>query len=233
MRGRSKRAPGRWGAAVLAAAGAAVGAAGCGSDGQRESVEEGGLPAPGSPEMSRAAPDSFRVRFETTAGPFVVLVRRQWAPNGADRFYSLVRQGFYDGARFFRVIEGFVAQFGIPGDPDVASAWRDATIPDDPVRASNERGTLTFATRGANSRTTQLFINYRDNSQLDAMGFAPIGEVVEGMDAVDGLYAGYGEGAPRGQGPEQARIQTEGNAYLEASFPRLDHIEGAEVVGRG
>lgn len=183
--------------------------------------------------MARAAPDSFRVRFETSAGDFTVLVRRAWAPNGADRFYNLVRHGFYDGVHFFRVLEGFVAQFGIHGDPEVSAAWRDATIPDDPVVAGNERGTLTFATRGANSRTTQLFINYGDNSQLDAMGFAPIGEVVEGMEVVDRLYAGYGEGPPRGGGPDQAKIQEEGNAYLETSFPRLDHVERATVVADG
>lgn len=183
--------------------------------------------------MARTAPDSFTVRFETSAGDFTVLVRRAWAPNGADRFYNLVRHGFYDGVHFFRVLEGFVAQFGIHGDPEVSAAWRDATIPDDPVVAGNERGTLTFATRGANSRTTQLFINYRDNSQLDAMGFAPIGEVVEGMEVVDRLYAGYGEGLPRGGGPDQAKIQEEGNVYLETSFPRLDQVERATIVADG
>lgn len=194
---------------------------------------EGAIPSPDDPAMSRAAPESFRVRLETSEGNFVVLVRRDWAPNGADRFYNLVRHGFYDGVRFFRVLEGFVAQFGIHGDPDVARAWRDATIPDDPVVATNERGTLTFATAGPNSRTTQLFVNYRDNSQLDAMGFAPIGEVVEGMEVVDRLHAGYGEGAPRGQGPSQTRIQAEGDAYLEAEFPELDRVERAVLLDEG
>lgn len=236
MRGRSRRAPtgaGRWGVAALASWAAAVAGAGCGSGEQEGTTNGSPIPDPGSPEMARAAPDSFRVGFETSAGDFTVLVRRAWAPNGADRFYNLVRHGFYDGVHFFRVLEGFVAQFGIHGDPEVSAAWRDATIPDDPVVVGNERGTLTFATRGANSRTTQLFINYGDNSQLDAMGFAPIGEVMEGMEVVDRLYAGYGEGPPRGGGPDQAKIQEEGNAYLETSFPRLDHVERATVVADG
>lgn len=204
-----------------------------GEAGGTSDVARAAILPPDSPEMNRPAPDSFRVRFETSEGEFVVRVRREWAPHGADRFYNLVRHGFYDGVRFFRVLEGFVAQFGIHGDPEVAAAWRQATIPDDPVVASNERGTLSFATAGPDSRTTQLFINYRDNSQLDAMGFAPIGEVVEGMEVVDRLHAGYGEGAPRGEGPSQGRIQAEGNAYLEAAFPELDHVERAAVLEEG
>lgn len=180
--------------------------------------------------MNQTAPETFRVAFKTTAGDFVVEARREWAPLGADRFYNLVREGFFQDVRFFRVIEGFMAQFGIAGDPEVANAWQEARISDDPVEASNTRGRVTFATAGPGSRTTQLFINYGDNSRLDEMGFSPIGEVVEGMEVVDALHAGYGEGAPRGRGPDQGRIQREGNAYLEREFPELDWIQGAEIV---
>jgi peptidyl-prolyl cis-trans isomerase A (cyclophilin A) len=181
--------------------------------------------------MTATAPDAYRVRFETSAGDFVVQVQRSLSPNGADRFYNLVRNGFYDGVRFFRVIDGFMAQFGMHGDPQVTTAWRAAPIQDDPVAASNTRGMVTFAMTGQpNSRTTQVFINYRDNSNLDAMGFAPFGEVVEGMDVVDQLHSGYGEGAPNGSGPSQAQIQAQGNEYLEQEFPELDYIESATIV---
>ena len=188
---------------------------------------------PESPVMTQTAPDTFRVTFETTAGDFVVEARRDWAPRGVDRFYNLVREGFFEGVRFFRVIDGFMAQFGIAGDPEVATAWREARIPDDPVEASNTRGRVSFATSGPGSRTTQLFINYGDNSRLDDMGFSPIGEVVEGMDVVDSLHSGYGEGAPRGRGPEQGRISREGNAYLESDFPELDWIRHAVILTPG
>lgn len=192
--------------------------------------EDSPLLNPGSEAMNRTAPESFRARFETTAGDFTVEVNRSWAPHGADRFYNLVRHGFYDGTRFFRVLDGFVAQFGISGDPAVTRAWEGRTIPDDPVEHGNERGTITFATSGPNSRTTQLFINLADNPRLDGMGFAPIGRVVEGMSTVDDLHAGYGEGAPRGEGPAQGRIEAEGEAYLEEEFPELDVIERAYLV---
>src|SRR2546423_8208150 len=179
---------------------------------------------PQSSEMGASAPGSFRVRFETSGGPFVVEVTRTWAPHGADRLYNLVRHGFYDGARFFRVVPGFVVQFGWWGRPAVSARWRPATIPDDPVTQHNGRGTLTFATAGPNTRTTQLFINYRDNRSLDGMGFAPLGRVVEGMDVVDHIYAGYGER------PNQGQIEAQGNAYLAAQFPRLDSITRAMIV---
>lgn len=205
----------------------------CGTEEGEEPADGSPLLRPASAELNRTAPDSFRARFETSEGEFVVLVRREWAPRGADRFYNLVRNGFYDGVRFFRVLDGFVAQFGIHGDPRVFAAWREAAIRDDPVVASNVRGTLSFATSGADSRTTQVFINYGDNSQLDAMGFAPFGEVVQGMGVVDRLYAGYGEGAPNGSGPNQGRIQAEGNAYLDEAFPELDRVERAVIVERG
>ncbi len=188
---------------------------------------------PDSPAMNATAPERFRVRFETTRGDFLVEVHRQWAPRGADRFYNLVRHGFFDGAKFFRVVDGFVVQFGIAADPAVSAAWADATIGDDPRRESNLRGRLTFAHAGPNTRTTQLFINLRDNPGLDGQGFPPFGEVVEGMEVVDGLYAGYGDGPPYGSGPDQGRIEAEGNAYLEREFPRLDGIRTARIEAEG
>ena len=184
-------------------------------------------------DPSRAAeqaPDRFRVRFETTKGPFVVEVTRAWAPRGADRFFNLVRAGYYDDVAFFRVIEGFMVQFGINGDPRVNAVWREARIPDDPVAQSNRRGMVTYAMAGPDTRTTQLFINFKNNVSLDTQGFAPFGRVVEGQSVVDSLYSGYGEGAPRGMGPDQGRAQGEGNAYLRGSFPRLDFVKTARVV---
>src|SRR5437016_46298 len=169
---------------------------------------------PVDPGFSAPAPDSFRARFSTTKGDFVIEVHRAWAPLGADRFYNLVRSGYYDGLRFFRVIPGFMAQFGLHADTAVTSAWRERVIADDQMRRSNQRGMVTFATAGPGTRTTQIFINYRDNSRLDGMGFMPFGEVVEGMAVVDSLYGGYGEGAPNGRGPDQMRIHIEGEKYL-------------------
>ena len=180
--------------------------------------------------MTRTAPATFTVKFETTRGDFLVDVRREWAPRGADRFYELVSGGFFDDQRFFRVVAGFVVQFGIHGDPRVAATWRGQRIEDDPVRTSNTRGTLTFATSGPNSRTTQIFINFGDNSRLDAAGFSPFGRVTSGMPVVEQLYSGYGDGAPRGMGPDQGRIQGEGNAYLDQEFPKLDRIRKASLV---
>jgi peptidyl-prolyl cis-trans isomerase A (cyclophilin A) len=180
--------------------------------------------------LTAQAPADYKVKFDTSKGPFVVEVHRDWAPLGADRFYNLVKNGFFTNARFFRVISGFMVQFGINADPKVSAVWRDANINDDPVKQSNTRGMITFATRGPNTRTTQLFINYADNNRLDSMGFAPFGQVVSGMNVVDALYNGYGEGAPRGAGPEQGRIQSEGNAYLTKEFPKLDYIKTATIV---
>jgi peptidyl-prolyl cis-trans isomerase A (cyclophilin A) len=178
------------------------------------------------------APDTFRVRFATNEGDFVVQVVKAWAPVGATRFYNLVQRGYYDQARFYRAIQGFMVQFGMHADPQVTSAWRAAPLQDDPVTQSNARGYITYAKSSApNSRTTQLFINLVDNYNLDASGFAPFGRVVEGMEVVDRLYTGYGEGAPTGRGPGQAQIQTEGNTYLMRDFPELDFIERATIEG--
>ncbi len=174
-------------------------------------------------------PALWKANFDTTKGAFVIEVHRDWAPRGADRFYNLVKNGFYTDVRFFRVIPGFMAQFGIHGTPDVAKLWQTSRINDDPVKQSNRRGYVTFATAGPNTRTTQLFINFGDNVALDKQGFAPFGRVLSGMDVVDKIYSGYGEGAPRGRGPDQGRLQSEGNAYLAKEFPRLDVIKGVTI----
>jgi peptidyl-prolyl cis-trans isomerase A (cyclophilin A) len=188
-------------------------------------------PPPPEPAAPATAPATFRVRFETSKGDFVVQVDRSLAPNGADRFYQLVSENFFTDVRFFRVIAGFMAQFGINGDPAVTARWRAQPIQDDPVVGSNTRGTITFAqTNQLNSRSSQLFINLVDNVNLDASRFAPIGRVIEGMDVVDQLYSGYGEGAPRGAGPDQTQIVSQGNAYLTQSFPQLDYIERATII---
>lgn len=208
---------------------AVLAVAGCASMGARP-------PATAEPQpetLMSQAPDTFHVRFETTRGDFVVEAIRPWAPHGVDRFYELVRQGHYDDTRFFRVLEGFVAQFGISGDPAENERWRNRPIPDDPVVANNDRGAVTFAMAGPDTRTTQLFINLADNRRLDTMGFAPVGRVAEGMDVVDSLFAGYGEGAPRGRGPDQGRIQAEGNEYLDRNYPKLDAVRRTTLVDTG
>ncbi len=177
------------------------------------------------PETLHAkAPEVFDVKFETTRGDFVVKVDRAWAPLGADRFYNLVKHGYFTGAAFFRVVPGFVVQFGLSPDPAVNRAWRAANIKDDPVTQSNKRGYITFATAGPNTRTTQLFISYADNSGLDRQGFAPFGLVTSGMDVVDKIYSGYG------QQPDQGAITTQGSAYLEKHFPKLDTINSATII---
>ena len=198
------------------------------SDSVRAQSGKASLQTPAA--FTEKAPDTFKVNVDTSQGAFVVEVTRAWAPNGADRFYNLVKNGFFDNVRFFRVIGGFMAQFGIHGDPRISAAWRNARIPDDPVKQSNKRGYLTFATAGPGTRTTQVFINLVDNGTLDAQGFAPFGRVVSGMKVVDKLYDGYGEGAPRGRGPDQSRVQMEGNAYLEKTFPKLDSIKTTSIA---
>lgn len=186
---------------------------------------------PSLPEWLVKAPAEYKVKFSTTKGDFTMLVKQEWSPRGADRFYALVKNGYYDGVCFFRVVAGFMAQFGIHGSPEVTAVWSNATIQDDPVTQSNKRGMVTFAMRGPNSRTTQIFINYADkNVQLDSMGFSPFGQVVEGMDVVDSLYNGYGDGPPRGRGPNQGFIQNQGNEYLQANFKELDYVKTARIV---
>ena len=180
--------------------------------------------------LTEEAPAKYKVKFTTTKGDFVIEVQREWAPQGADRFYNLVKHGFYEDTRFFRVIKGFMVQFGISGDPAINTVMQEARIPDDAVKQSNSRGNVTFATAGPNTRTTQVFINYKDNANLDGMGFAPFGKVVSGMKTVDALNGEYGEGAPGGAGPSQPRMQSDGNAYLQKDFPRLDYIKAAKIV---
>lgn len=169
------------------------------------------------------APETYKAKFDTSAGIFVVEVHRAWAPKGADRFYNLVKNGFYDGCRFFRVVPNFMVQFGINGNPAVQEHWRQANVTDDPVKETNKRGTITFATAGPNTRTTQVFINFKDNGGLDRQGFAPFGQIVSGMDVVDKINAQYGEK------PNQGEIQSKGNTYLNASFPKLDYIKTATI----
>jgi peptidyl-prolyl cis-trans isomerase A (cyclophilin A) len=182
--------------------------------------------------LKETAPAKYSARFDTNNGTFVIDVHRDWAPNGADRFYNLVKSGFYTDCRFFRVVPGFMVQWGINGDPAVMNVWRGAQIPRDPVKQSNKRGMVSFA-QGASpdTRTTQVFVNFNDqNAALDAQGFAPFGEVsTDDMTVVDGLYDGYGEGPPSGKGPDQGRMQTEGNAYLIKSFPKLNYIKKASI----
>jgi|KBSMisStaDraftv2_1062788.scaffolds.fasta_scaffold618959_2 peptidyl-prolyl cis-trans isomerase A (cyclophilin A) len=179
--------------------------------------------------LREQAPAQYKAKFDTTKGVFVLDVHRNWAPNGADRFYNLVKSGFYDNVRFFRVISGFMVQFGISGDPKIAAPWRDAKIKDDPVVQSNRRGYITYAMAGPNTRTTQVFINFGENGSLDSQGFSPFGRVIQGMEVVDKLNAEYGEGAPRGRGPDQSRVQMEGNAYLTKDFGNLDYVRKATI----
>jgi peptidyl-prolyl cis-trans isomerase A (cyclophilin A) len=178
--------------------------------------------------LKEKAPDKYKARFDTSAGVFVIEVTRAWAPLGADRFYNLVKNGFYDDVRFFRVLDGFMAQFGMNGDPSIQGPWGKANFPDDPVRESNRRGYVTFAKASApNTRSTQVFINFADNTALDdpKQGFAPFGRVTEGMNVVDKLYSGYG----RNNVPDQGRITAEGNAYLAKTYPKLDYIKKATI----
>jgi len=202
---------------------ALLAAIGCGSDGGVELNEEA-LMEPTSDEMKTEAPEQYAVTFETTAGNFVLTVYRDWAPRGADRFYNLVTNGFYNEQRFFRVVPGFVVQWGMSGDPEITKEWANAQFLDDPVKESNTRGRISFAaTNRPNSRTTQVFINLGDNTNLDGMRFAPFGEVTEGMDVVDKINAEYGQQASQGYIAEQ------GNAYLQEAFPNMDYIRSVRV----
>lgn len=207
---------------LLAAIALAAVLAGCGG-GSKEAPRE-------APAQAAPVPDAYNVGLDTSEGAVVIHVVKVWAPEGAERFYRLIEQRYYDGARFFRVVPDFVAQFGIAGDPAVSMRWRSMTIADDPVKESNRRGTITFATSGPNTRTTQVFFNLKDNSFLDSQGFAPFGTVTTGMDVVDRFYAGYRDGPPRGRGPDQALIEAQGNEYLLKEFPRLDYIRAARIL---
>ena len=177
---------------------------------------------------SETAPAVFTVNLDTTRGPVAVAIHRDWAPNGVDHFFNLVKTGYFDGARIFRVTQRY-AQFGVNSDPKVTGLWSMARIPDDPPKQSNVKGTLSYAQEGAGTRTTQLFFNLQDNKALDKDKFAPIGKVISGMEAVDRFYSGYGDWPPRGNGPDPAKVQAEGNSYLEAKFPRLDVIRKATI----
>lgn len=196
----------------------------------KQAAAEAQSPAqPKAADGEEQAPARFTVKLETTKGDILMDVTREWAPKGADRFYTLVKSGFFNDVAFFRVISGFMVQVGISGDPALNAKWRTKRIPDDPVKQSNVKGMVSFASAGPNSRTTQIFINYSDNARLDRMGFAPFAKVRE-MQVAESLYAGYGEGAPRGKGPNQGRMQAQGNAYLKSDFPELDYIKRATVV---
>jgi peptidyl-prolyl cis-trans isomerase A (cyclophilin A) len=188
--------------------------------GQTTSV---GLRSPAA--LKETSPATYKAKFDTTAGIFVIEVHRDWAPNGADRFYNLVKNGFYDNLRFFRVVPNFMVQFGIHGDPAIQKNWVNATIPADPLKQSNQRGYITYAmsSAGPTSRTTQVFINFKNNAFLDGQGFAPFGQVVSGMDVVDKITSQYGER------PDQGRMQAEGNAYLTKEFPKLDYVKKATI----
>jgi len=198
--------------------------------GEKKAAKPAGPDFTDPSKLTEKAPERFKVKFETTKGAFTIEVIRAQAPLGADRFYNMVRSGYFKDIAFFRVISGFMCQFGIHGDPKVSAAWRNARILDDPVKASNTRGAVTFAMGGPDTRTTQIFINFGDNARLDAMGFPSFGKVTEGMDVVDKINSEYGEGYPRGRGPDQSRVQMEGNAYLKKDFPNLDYIKSATIL---
>jgi peptidyl-prolyl cis-trans isomerase A (cyclophilin A) len=202
-------------------------AASIGACGGARAAETAVVPDAEVPFVANFAPDSALVRLATTKGDIDVMVRKHWAPNGSQRAYEAFARNYYDGARFFRSIRGFVVQFGIAADSARTAEWSGKTIADDPVTQSNRRGTLVFASGGPNTRTVQLFFNLRDNARLDALGFPPIGEIVRGWDVLDSLYTGYGDGATA---PQQPRLTREGEAYLAAEFPLLDKITRAYVV---
>ena len=196
-------------------------------------AESPALRDPKNALWNQRAPDVYRVRIDSSKGSLVLEVARSLAPRGADRFYHLVETGFYDDSRFFRVIAGRFAQFGIPGDPAISNIWRSQSFPDDPVRGSNTRGTFAFAMTGPGARTTQIYINTSDQLQQDAQGFAPFGKVVEGMDTVDNLYSGYGERSGSGmRAGRQGKLFEEGNSYLDREFPLLDKLIRARITSR-
>jgi len=182
------------------------------------------------PPQDAKAPAEFKVRLDTSKGDIVLKITRDWAPKGADRFHALVKAGYYDDCRFYRVLPKYIAQFGISGTPATAAKWKELPIDDDPVKQKNTRGRVTFAKGGPNTRTTNLFINLKDSTSLDGDGFAPIGEVVEGMDIADQLFSGYGDGAPKGKGPSQKKIYEQGNAWLQKDYKDLDYIKTAKVL---
>ena len=205
-------------------------AASCGGD-----SDETGSPTARNPllrpqDYTETAPAVFQVQLETSAGDLILEIHREWAPLGADRFYNLVNSGYYNETRIYRVIPGFMAQFGLNGDPYVNQAWKSQFIVDDPVVESNVRGRVAFAMSGVHSRTTQVFISYDDNSELDEEGFTPIGEVIDGMDVAASFYADYGDGPPRGDGPYQAMAEARGNEYMDVDFPELTRIQRAHVM---
>lgn len=219
------------GSASASASAAASAAASASASAPKAIGRDGNDPLYHPERATEKAPEVFKVKFVTTKGDFVVQVTRAWSPNGADRFYNLVKLGFYDGVRFHRAIDDFMVQFGIHPEPAVNGAWYRAFIPDDPVVKSNLRGFVTFAHAGKDSRTTQLFISYVDKQKrLDSQGFSPFGQVVEGMRVVDSLYKGYGELAPKGKGPNASKIQREGYGYLDEEFPKLDGIKEAKLL---
>ncbi len=208
---------------IIVLAGLALALAGCGSEAPKHAE------APRKSKAAEPMPDMWRARVETTQGPFVIEVYKDWAPKGAERFWKLVTTGFFDDSRFYRVRPGFIVQFGIASDPTVNAMMNSSAVDDDPVKEKNVKGTVSFAQSGKNTRRTQVFVNLKNNPELDRTGFVPFGKVVEGMDVFEKLYAGYGEWSPPGHGPESSKMQTQGNAYLDARFPRLDKLKKAVV----
>ncbi len=182
-----------------------------------------------APPKQEQAPDVFKIHLDTSKGEVVIEMHRDWAPIGVDHLYNLVKLGFYDGDYFFRYIRRFIVQFGINGDPKINNTWRNVNLQDDPVTHSNVRGTLTYATAGPRTRSTQLFINLGNNAGLDKQGFTPLGKVIGGMEVIDSLYSSYGEMPPDGQGPDPGKIEIQGNEYLTSHFPRLDYIKKATI----
>ena len=221
-----------FGAAAVACLAGCSSSSSSSSNSEKKAETPTTAPAAAPPVVQKPqVPDVYKVNFDTSKGTFVVEVHRDWAPIGADHFYELVNAKYFDGNRFFRVLKGFVVQFGLNGDPAVTGHWDNMSLPDDPVKHHNVRGTLVYATAGPATRTTQLFVNLANNSaSLDGQGFAPFGEVTSGMDVVDSLYGGYGEGAPQGGGPDQTLVKSRGNEYLTQHFPKLDYVKTATIV---